>query len=191
MGNKGLQVIENPSAFFLKERKADAAGSAVVCTIKGSRPLLVEIQALVSSTLFTGNPRRMTIGLDHFRTAMLLAIAEKKLGFSFAGEDVYLNVAGGISVDEPAMDLGTVVAVVSCIKNKIVPSHMTFFGEIGLSGEIRSVGHPLSRVKESGSLGFKNIILPRGNLAHLEKEKIPDVELVGVQSLKEALGIIF
>lgn len=191
MGNRGLEVIQNPSAFFLRERKADAAGSVVVCTIKGSRPLLAEIQALVSSTLFAGNPRRMTIGLDHFRAAMLLAIVEKKLGFSFAGEDVYLNVAGGLSVDEPAMDLGVVVAVVSCLKNRAVPPGMTLFGEIGLSGEIRSVSQPLSRVKEAVSLGFKDVVLPKGNLSILEKEEIPKINLLGIQNIKEAINIIF
>jgi len=112
----GLKAISNPSAFFLRERPVDAAGSVVVCTIKGSRPLLAEIQALVSSTLFTGNPRRMTIGLDHFRTAMLLAVVEKKLGYGFGGEDIHLNVAGGLTIDEPASDLGVVTAVISCIK---------------------------------------------------------------------------
>jgi len=101
MGARGLEAISNPSAFFLKERPTKEAGSVVICTIKGSRPLLAEIQALVSSTLFTGNPRRMTIGLDHFRVAMLLAIVERKLGFSFAGEDVYINVAGGLAIDRP------------------------------------------------------------------------------------------
>ncbi|MEW5900819.1 MAG: DNA repair protein RadA, partial [Acidobacteriota bacterium] len=113
MGAAGLQAIPNPSAFFLKERPAEEAGSVVVSTIKGTRPLLAEIQALVSPTLFAGNPRRMTIGLDHFRTAMLLAVIERKLRFSFGGQDIYLNVAGGLEIEEPAADLGTVLAVVS------------------------------------------------------------------------------
>jgi DNA repair protein RadA/Sms len=191
MGNTGLTAIANPSAFFLKERPAEAAGSVVVCTIKGSRPLLAEIQALVSSTLFTGNPRRMTIGLDHFRTAMLLAVVEKKLGYGFGGEDVYLNVAGGLSIDEPAVDLGVITAVVSCLKNKAIPSDMTVMGEIGLSGEIRSINQPLARIKEAASLGFNQVILPRGNMKQLKKEGIKDVELLGVSKIKEALGIIF
>lgn len=191
MGTKGLQIVSNPSAFFLKERPKDAAGSSVICTIKGSRPLLAEIQALVSSTLFTGNPRRMTIGLDHFRTSMLLAIVEKKLGFSFAGEDIYINVAGGLAVDEPAADLGAMMAVVSCLKNKAIPPDLCIFGEVGLSGEVRSVGQALARLKEAHSLGFKTVILPQGNLSTLEKENIPDVKLEGVQNIKQALGIIF
>ena len=191
MDDRGLQVISNPSAFFLRERPVDEAGSVVVCTVKGSRPLLAEIQALVSTTLFTGNPRRMTVGLDHFRTAMLLAIVEKKLGFSFAGEDIYLNVAGGLAIDEPAMDLGVVMAVVSCLKNKAIPSDVTVFGEIGLSGEIRSVSQPLARLKEANSLGYKRIILPQGNLVQLEKKDISGMSLEGVKNIKEALSIIF
>lgn len=188
MGSRGLKAVLNPSAFFLKERPAGAAGSVVVCTIKGSRPLLTEIQALVSSTLFAGNPRRMTIGLDHFRTAMLLAVVEKKLGYSFGGEDVYINVAGGLVINEPAMDLGVIMAVVSCLKNKAVPPDLTVFGEIGLSGEVRSVNQPLARVKEAASLGFKTVVLPKANLG---EENMPDINLIGVQNIKEALRNIF
>lgn len=191
MGSRGLQAISNPSAFFLKERPTDETGSVVVCTFRGSRPLLAEIQALVSSTLFTGNPRRMTVGLDHFRAAMLLAIIEKKLGFSFAGEDIYLNVAGGLAIDEPATDLGVIMAVVSCLKNKTIPPDVSVFGEVGLSGEIRSVGQPLARLKEASSLGFKTVLLPKGNLSHLERENLPDINLMGVKNVKEALKIIF
>lgn len=191
MGSRGLQPVSNPSAFFLKERPTEEAGSVVVCTIKGSRPLLAEIQALVSSTLFTGNPRRMTIGLDHYRAAMLLAIVEKKLGFSFAGEDIYINVAGGLAIDEPATDLAVIMAVVSCLKNKAIPPDVIVFGEVGLSGEIRSISQPLLRLKEAHRLGFKTVILPQGNLSQLEKEDIPDINLRGVQNIKQALGIIF
>jgi DNA repair protein RadA/Sms len=191
MGTGGLQAVSNPSAFFLKERPTKEAGSVVICTIKGSRPLLAEIQALVSSTLFTGNPRRMTIGLDHFRVAMLLAIVERKLGFSFAGEDIYINVAGGLTIDEPAADLGVIMAVVSCLKNKAIPADVTVFGEAGLSGEIRSVSQPLARLKESHSLGFRRVIMPQGNLSQLDKEEIPDMKLVGVKNVKQALNVIF
>jgi len=191
MGSRGLQPISNPSAFFLKERPAEEAGSVVVCIIKGSRPLLAEIQALVSSTLFTGNPRRMTIGLDHFRVSMLLAIVEKKLGYGFAGEDIYINVAGGLTIDEPATDLGVIMAVVSCLKNKAVPPDVTVFGEAGLSGEIRSVGQPLARLKEAQALGFKTVILPQGNIAHFKKEDIQGMKLLGVQNIKQALRIVF
>ena len=191
MASNGLQAISNPSAFFLKERPVHAAGSVVVSTIKGTRPLLVEIQCLVSSTLFTSNPRRMTVGLDHFRAAMLLAIVEKKLGFSFAGEDIYLNVAGGLDIEEPATDLGVILAVVSCLKNKAVPPALAAFGEVGLSGEIRSVGQALARVKEAGSLGFETVILPQGNIALLQKEDLSGVRLLGVKNIQEAIDKVF
>jgi len=191
MAASGLQAISNPSAFFLKERPANEAGSVVVSTIKGTRPLLVEIQSLISSTLFTSNPRRMSVGLDHFRAAMLLAIVEKKLGYSFSGEDIYLNVAGGLVIEEPATDLGVILAAVSCLKNRPVPSGMVTFGEVGLSGEIRSVGQALARVKEAASLGFETIILPQGNIALLEKEDLPGIRLVGVKNIKEAIDKVF
>ncbi len=191
MAASGLQAISNPSAFFLKERPANEAGSVVVSTIKGTRPLLVEIQSLISSTLFTSNPRRMSVGLDHFRAAMLLAIVEKKLGYSFSGEDIYLNVAGGLVIEEPATDLGVILAAVSCLKNRPVPSGMVTFGEVGLSGEIRSVGQALARVKEAASLGFETIILPQGNIALLEKEDLPGIRLVGVKNIKDAIDKVF
>jgi DNA repair protein RadA/Sms len=187
----GLLPIVNPSAFFLRERPREEAGSAVVCTIKGTRPLLAEIQALVSSTLFTGNPRRMTIGLDHYRTAMLLALVEKKAGYSFAGEDIYLNVAGGMSIDEPAVDLGVVMAVVSSLKNMPLPQDMAFFGEVGLSGEIRSVGQPLARIKEAHALGFGTVLLPAGNLAGLDKKDLPAIQCLGAKTVREAIDHVF
>jgi len=187
----GLQPILNPSAFFLRERPREEAGSAVVCTVRGTRPLLAEIQALVSSTLFAGNPRRMTIGLDHYRMAMLLALVEKKAGYSFAGEDIYLNVAGGMSIDEPAVDLGAVMAVVSSLKNMPLPQDMAFFGEVGLSGEIRSVSQPLVRIKEAQALGFASIMLPAGNLAALDPKDLPEIECLGVRTVREALQRVF
>ncbi len=191
MTASGLQSILNPSAFFLRERPRDEAGSAVVCTVKGTRPLLAEIQSLVSSTLFTGNPRRMTIGLDHYRTAMLLALVEKKAGYSFAGEDIYINVAGGMSIDEPAVDLGVVMAVVSSLKNMPLPQDMAFFGEVGLSGEIRSVSQPLVRIREAQALGFGSIMLPSGNLDAIDRQDRPEIECLGVRTVREALQRVF
>lgn len=191
MDDKGLQSIANPSAFFLKERPKDEPGSVVVCTLKGSRPVLAEIQALVSTTLFSGNPRRMTVGLDPFRTAMLLALIERKLGYSFAGEDVYLNVPGGLSLEEPATDLAVILAVVSCMKNKAVPPDVTIFGEVGLSGEIRSVSQSLTRLKEVSSLGFNKVILPKGNMKDKDKESFPDMQFLEAKNIREASQIIF
>jgi DNA repair protein RadA/Sms len=191
MSAAGLQAILNPSAFFLKERPREEPGSAVVCTIRGTRPLLAEIQALVSSTLFTGNPRRMSIGVDHFRTAMLLALVEKKLGYSFAGEDIYINVAGGMAIDEPAADLGVIMAVVSSLKNVPLPNDMTFFGEVGLSGEIRSVSQPLARIKEAHSLGFGAVLLPAGNLDALDRADLPPMQCLGMKTVRQALQAVF
>jgi len=191
MGGAGLQAIPNPSAFFLKERPTDEPGSVVVSTIKGSRPLLAEIQALVSSTLFVGSPRRMTIGLDHFRTSMLLGVVEKKLGFGFGGEDIYLNVAGGVTIDEPAADLAIILAVVSSLKNRPIPSRTAVFGEVGLSGEVRSVGQPLARLKEAASLGFERVVVPQGNLVQLEKGETPRLEILAVRDVRQAFKLIF
>ena len=191
MNSSGLQAIANPSAFFLRERPADEPGSVVVSTIKGTRPLLVEIQSLVSDTLFAGNPRRMTVGLDHFRTAMLLALVEKRLGYGFGSQDIYLNVAGGLTIEEPAADLGVISAVVSGLRNKAIPRDTAVFGEVGLGGEIRSVGQPLARIKEAQALGFGTVILPQGNVAALEKETPNGIQLLGVQNIREALKILF
>jgi DNA repair protein RadA/Sms len=192
MSGAGLEPIPNPSAFFLKERPVDEPGSVAVCTIKGSRPLLAEIQSLVSTTLFTGNPRRMSIGLDQYRVAMLLAVVEKKLGMSFSGQDVHLNVAGGLSINEPAADLGVLTAVVSCIKNRAMPREMTVLGEVGLSGEIRSVSQPSVRVQESAALGFKSMVLPEGNLNGLKKDNgFSHINLIGVRHIKQVLDYIF
>lgn len=191
MGQSGLKPIDNPSAFFLRERPQNEPGSVVISTIKGSRPLLVEIQALVSSTLFSGNPRRMSIGLDHYRVSMLLALVEKKIGYSFAGEDIYLNVAGGLEVDEPAADLGVVLSVISSIKNIPLPREMAVFGEVGLSGEVRSVSQPVARVKEARSLGFETVLMPAGNLPQLQGENLKGIRCLGVDSVRRALAQVF
>jgi DNA repair protein RadA/Sms len=191
MTSAGLQAIPNPSAFFLKERPAGEAGSAVAATLKGTRPLLVEIQALISSTLFSANPRRMTVGLDHYRAAMVLAVLEKKAGYSFAGEDIYLNVAGGLEVAEPAVDLAIVLAVVSCLKNRAVPANLAVFGEVGLSGEIRSVGQALARIKEAAALGFTTVLLPETNAAACAREAPAEVRLAGVRTVGQALAEVF
>ena len=191
MGAAGLEAVSNPSAFFLKERPVDEPGSVVVATLKGSRPLLAEIQALVSTTLFAGNPRRMTIGLDHYRASMLLAVVEKKLGFGFGGEDIYLNVAGGVAIEEPAADLAAVLAVVSSLKNRPIPARTAVFGEVGLSGEVRSVGQPLARLKEAASLGFERVVLPQGNLASLDKDDTPRLEILAVRDVRQAFKFMF
>jgi len=187
----GLEAIPDPSAFFLKERPKNEPGSVVAATIKGTRPLLVEIQSLVSPTLFASNPRRMTVGLDHYRTAMLLAVIERKLGYTFGSEDIYLNVAGGLEIEEPAADLGIVCGIVSCLMNKPVPPGLAVFGEVGLSGEIRSVGQAVARAKEAAALGFTTLLVPEGNAAALEKERINGLRLLGARSIRQAIDLVF
>jgi DNA repair protein RadA/Sms len=191
MTSLGLEPVVNPSAFFLKERPKDEPGSAVVCTVKGARPLLAEIQALVSSSIFSGNPRRMTVGLDPQRTAMLLALLEKKLGYGFASEDIYLNVAGGMTVDETAADLAAVMAVVSSLRNRALPRDTAFFGEVGLSGEIRSVSQALSRVREAKALGFGTVMLPEGNMDVLDDGVRAGLRCLGVRTVRQALQEMF
>ena len=187
----GLEAIPDPSAFFLRERPKNESGSVVVATIKGTRPLLIEIQSLVSPTLFASNPRRMTVGLDHYRTSMLLAVIERKLGYTFGTEDIYLNAAGGMEIGEPAADLGVVLGIVSCLMNRPVPAGLAVFGEVGLSGEIRSVGQAAARVREAAALGFGTILLPEGNVAGLAKGKIDGVRLLGAGTLRRAVDLVF
>ncbi len=191
MSEEGLTSVANPSAFFLRERPTKEPGSVVVCTMKGTRPFLAEIQALVSSSLFMGNPRRMTVGLDRFRAAMLMAIAEKKLGYSLAGEDIYLNVAGGLEIEEPAADVGIILALISSVKNRALPPEVAVFGEIGLSGEIRSVTQPFLRAKEAASMGFRTVVLPQGNKDRVEKDGLKGVEVVGVAIVQQLIGLFF
>jgi DNA repair protein RadA/Sms len=133
----------------------------------------------------------MTVGLDHYRASMLLAVIERKLGYTFAAEDIYLNVAGGIEIDEPAVDLSVVLGVVSCLKNRPVPAGLAAFGEVGLSGEVRSVGQALARVKEAASLGFTTIVLPEGNAAGLARESLEGIRLAGVRSVRQAVDLVF
>ncbi len=191
MTASGLEPIPDPSAFFLKERPKNEAGSVVVATIKGTRPLLIEVQSLVSPTLFSSNPRRMTVGLDHYRTSMLLAVIERKLGYTFGSEDIYLNVAGGLEIEEPAADLGIVLGVVSCLMNRPVPPGLAAFGEVGLSGEIRSVGQSVARAKEAAALGFTSLLLPEGNVPGLARERIDGLRLLGARTLRQAVELVF
>ena len=182
MTGSGLQAVPNASALFLSERVAGSPGSAVVCTLEGSRPMLVEIQALVSPTAF-GNPRRMTIGLDANRTTLLLAVLEKRVGLELLGDDVFVSVAGGLSVDEPAADLAVAAAVASSFRNRPVPARTALIGEVGLAGEVRSVGQAALRVKEAAQMGFDRVILPARNVP----AAMDGMRVVGVRTLEEAL----
>jgi DNA repair protein RadA/Sms len=182
MTETGLAPVPNPSALFLAERPTGSPGSAVVATLEGSRPVLVEVQALVSPTSF-GTPRRTSLGVDANRTNLLLAVLEKRVGLQLLGDDVFVSVAGGLDVAEPAADLGVAAAVASSFRNRPVPEHTVVFGEVGLAGEVRAIGQAALRVREAAQMGFKRCLLPARNLP-LECEGIA---LVGVSTLEEAL----
>jgi len=182
MTGAGLQAVPNPSALFLSERLAGSPGSAVVATVEGSRPMLVEIQALVSPTSF-GNPRRMAIGLDANRTTLLMAVLEKRVGLQLLGDDVFVSVAGGLEVAEPAADLGVAAAVASSFRNRPLPARTVVFGEVGLGGEVRGTGQAALRVREAAQMGFTRCILPARNVP----EDVDGIQLVGVRTLEEAL----
>lgn len=183
MKDKGLVEVADPSKVFLSERPKDASGSIVTAAIEGTRPVLVEIQALVTPTKMP-YPARKTTGVDYNRTVIIIAVLERQFGLKLSNSDVYVNAAGGVRVTEPAIDLPIALAIASCYKNKPVDSQTIAVGEIGLTGEVRSVNQIEQRVKEAEKLGFKRIIIPKANLKEISKAKI---EIDAVSSLKEAL----
>ena len=182
----GLREVPNPSQMFLAERSIGKPGSAVLCCIEGSRPILVEVQALVSSSTF-GNARRMASGVDQQRLSLLLAVLEKRAGLGLLGDDVYVNVAGGMNVDEPAADLSIVAAVASSVQNRAVGSTTAMFGEVGLGGEVRAITQTGLRVREAARMGFERCVLPLANADLPESERPAQLELVGVRTVDEAL----
>ena len=186
MTGSGLRPVPNPSKLFLSERASGAPGSAVVCCIEGSRPILVEVQALVSTSTY-GNARRMAIGIDQNRLSLLLAVLEKRAGLSLAGDDVYVNIAGGMSVDEPAADLSVVAAVASSVRNRALAPSTAVFGEVGLSGEIRGIPQAPLRIREAVQMGFDRIVLPANNLEPDSSAVHAGCELIGVRTVGEAL----
>lgn len=188
MTGAGLMPVANPSQMFLQERPQNVAGSIVTACMEGTRPLLVEIQALVSGTRY-GTGRRMTQGLDQNRVALLIAMLEKRASLQLTGDDVFVNIAGGLEVDEPAVDLGVVTAIVSSFKNMTVDPHTAVFGEVGLTGEVRGAMQASVRAREAQALGFKKIVLPASNVAGLER--LLGVRVVGVRSVDEALEELF
>jgi DNA repair protein RadA/Sms len=186
MTGAGLKPVPNPSTLFLAERKEGAPGSAVVATIEGSRPMLVEVQALVTPTSF-GTPRRMSLGIDPNRTSLLLAVLEKRVGLELLGDDVFVSVAGGLDVDEPAADLGVAAAVASSFRGRPLPPHTVLFGEVGLGGEVRGAGQAPLRVREAAQMGFTRCILPARNVP---EDAEAGIDLVGVATLEEALDTL-
>ncbi|MBW2157196.1 MAG: DNA repair protein RadA [Deltaproteobacteria bacterium] len=188
MNETGLNEVANPSALFLSERPENAPGSVVTASMEGTRPILVELQALASSTSF-GNPRRTILGIDQNRVALLVAVMEKKLGLHLMGHDIFINVAGGVKIDEPAVDMGIVSAIASSFLDRPIHKGTLIFGEVGLTGEIRGIGHVEIRVAEAKKMGFDRCLVPQSNLKRMTK--IKGIELIGVKTVSEAIENLF
>lgn len=187
MKSGGLAEVTNPSELFLSERPLDAPGSVVTASLEGSRTLLVEIQALVTPSVY-GTPRRTTLGVDSNRLALLVAVLEKKAGLHLGGQDIFLNVAGGARLTEPAADLAILLAVASSHLDRPVNPDCVIFGEVGLAGEVRAVTQPEQRIGEAVKLGFKRAILPAGNLRRIEKSKLELLDVINVSDVLQFLN---
>ena len=186
MGSQGLIEVANPSDAFLAERLPNAAGSTIAVTLEGTRPLLVEIQALASTTSF-GLPRRTANGVDFNRLLLLAAVLSKRVGLRLSDQDIFVNVVGGLKINEPAADLAIATAIASSFKSTPVAADLAIVGEIGLSGELRAVGQLSKRLNEAAKLGFKRCLVPK---SFRREEIISDgVEVIGVRSLQEALQV--
>ena len=186
MTDKGLRAVTNPSAFFLSRHGADVAGSCVLATLEGTRPLLVEIQALVD-TAHAPNPRRLTVGLEQNRLAMLLAVLHRHAGIATMDQDVFVNAVGGVRIGEPAADLAVSLAVVSSLTNRPIPGKLVVFGEIGLVGEVRPAPRGQDRLKEAAKLGFERAIIPKANLP---KGKIAGLEVIAIERVDQAVAAL-
>ena len=187
MRQEGLAEVANPSEYMLTGRPEEASGSVVVCLLEGTRPILVEIQALVCDSNF-GMPRRTAAGADYNRVNLLMAVLEKRAGIHLSGSDAYVNIAGGMKVNEPAMDLGIVMALVSSFRNRPMMENTIVFGEVGLAGEVRAVSQPQIRINEAVKLGFENCILPQVCLKNIKKTD--KINLIGIISVKDAVKLI-
>ncbi len=184
MKDTGLEEVDNPSELFLAERPQRSTGSVVVSSLEGSRPILVELQALVSPTGYA-MPKRMANGVELNRVSLLLAVMEKRLGMHLSGQDVYVNVVGGMRIDEPAIDLGIVAAVTSSLREAPVDPHTLVLGEVGLGGEVRAISQADLRIREAAKMGFRRCLLPERNMSKLDP--IDGIELIGIHELREAL----
>ena len=190
MASDGLREVADASSLFIAERPLRAAGSVVLPTTQGTRPLLVEVQALVAPALY-GAPRRVTTGLDANRLAVLLAVLQRRAAVQVLDQDVFASVAGGVRIDEPAVDLALSVAIVSSLRDRPVPTDRAVFGEIGLTGELRAVARPAVRIQEARKLGFTHVVLPQANIAHLTNEERAELTLLGAKDLDQALALAF
>jgi len=188
MNESGLNEVANPSAVFLSERPENVPGSVVTASMEGTRPILVELQALASSSSF-GNPRRTILGIDHNRVALLVAVMEKKLGMHLMGHDIFINVAGGVKIEEPAVDMGIVAAVASSFLDRPIQKGTIILGEIGLTGEVRAIGHVETRVAEAKKMGFNRCLVPQSNLKRTTGMK--GIKLIGVKTVSEAMENLF
>ena len=187
MRSEGLTEVPNPSEFMLAGRAGDASGSVITCSMEGTRPVMIEIQALVCRSNF-GIPRRQSTGIDYNRVNLLMAVIEKRAGLNIGDCDAYVNIAGGLKINEPSLDLATVLAIVSSFRNKAVDEKTVIFGEVGLSGEVRAVSQAEQRVAEAAKLGFDKVVLPASNLSDRLKS-IKGIELFPVSNIKDALDI--
>lgn len=188
MKEGGLEEVVNPSELFLAERPEKSTGSVVVSSLEGSRPILVELQALVSPTSYS-MPKRMANGVEISRVSVLLAVMEKRLGLHLSGQDVYINVVGGMKIDEPAIDLGIVLAVTSSLRERPIDHSLVALGEMGLGGEVRAISQAELRVREAAKMGFRRCLVPHRNLAKLDP--VDGIDLVGVREVGEALDAVF
>ncbi len=190
MKENGLAEVANPSEIFLAERPADATGSVVVSSLEGSRPILAELQALVAPSKLT-MPRRTCIGVDYNRVSLLLAVLEKRVGMQLMGMDVFVNIVGGLKIDEPAVDLGIVAAVASSFRERPIAAQTVVMGEVGLAGEVRAISQVEARIKDAAKLGFKRCVLPALNVEKMDKAVKNKMELLGVRSVDEAMERLF
>ena len=187
MSSEGLREVLNPSEFMLEGRPEDASGSVVACLMEGTRPILVEIQALISHTNF-GMPRRTAVGTDYNRVNLLMAVIEKRIGVQMCDYDAYVNIAGGMKINEPALDLALVMALIGSFKNRVIDPKTIVFGEVGLAGEVRAVSQADKRVQEAKKLGFKTCIMPAVSKKNLTE--ITGINIIGVNNIKEAEELI-
>ncbi|HKJ64614.1 MAG TPA: magnesium chelatase domain-containing protein, partial [Desulfopila sp.] len=188
MKEEGLVEVKNPSEIFLAERPLDVPGSVVIPSVEGTRPILVEVQALVSPTNL-GTARRTAIGADPQRLALLCAVLEKKAGMDLYGHDIFLNIAGGIRIEEPALDLGVICALASSMLERPIPSATVLCGEVGLAGEVRAAGQVEMRLAESERLGFQRFIMPKANYDRLHQKSA--MHCLGIATIQELLAVVF
>jgi DNA repair protein RadA/Sms len=188
MKDTGLAEVFNPSEYFLSERSQSASGSVVVPSIEGSRPILIELQALVTPT-HLGYPRRTTQGIDANRVSLLVAVMDKRLGIHLFGHDIFLNIAGGMKVEEPGADLGVIASIASSFRDKVIDPEVVIFGEVGLGGEVRGISQAEGRAKEAARLGFRRCLLPKQNEEKIKP--IKGIQFIGVRTVQEAMEVLF